>query len=98
MQTNPIEVLRTSLEQLVDGAAFMFDVGQTRSLVRHAQKALDITTLPVVNERPVGIFRYDVHSATFIPADEKEAKDKQGNLKEGYEYLFKHPVVANKRH
>lgn len=98
MHTNPTVTLRNALEQLLENASFQYD-GQTRKLVRACQEALRKTTLPVAHERPVGIFRYDPAAGDYIPVPEAQALNRQGELREGYEYLFRSPDVAtSKRH
>lgn len=91
MKENPIHQLRTALGNLLDGAAFDYNEGLTRQLVAQGQKALRDTLPAVAHERPVGIFHYDPEAKAFVQADEDQAKDTRGELRPGYEYLFKHP-------
>lgn len=91
MTKNPVKTLRSALEDLLDGAGFEYGKGETRQLIRRCQKAL-ATTAPLVAHTPaVGVFRYDPTQSSFVPARETDAKDQDGNLKPGYEYLFRQP-------
>lgn len=91
MTKNPVKTLRNALEDLLDGAGFEYSKGETRMLIRRCQKALATTTPVVAHTPPVGIFRYDPGQSTFVPAREVDAKDQEGNLLPGYEYLFRQP-------
>lgn len=91
MRKNPLMTLRAALEALLDGAAFQYDAGATRQLVRQGQKALATTAPIVAHEHAAGVFRYDPAASAFVPVLESQALDTQGNLKPGYTYLFKHP-------
>lgn len=88
---NPVKTLRSALEDLLDGAGFEFSKGETRALIRRCQKALAATMPSVAHTPAVGIFRYDPGQSAFVPAREVDAKDRDGNLKPGYEYLFRQP-------
>lgn len=91
MTKNPVRTLRSALEDLLDGAGFEYGKGETRQLIRRCQKALASTTPAVAHTPAAGIFRYDPGQSSFVPAREEEAKDQEGNLKPGYEYLFRQP-------
>lgn len=92
---NPVDVLRTTLEALLEGAAFNYEAGPTRSLVGQAQVALRNTTPAVAHEPAAGIFQYDPSSGSFVQVDEDQAKDSRGKLRPGYQYLFKqHPALV----
>jgi len=89
---NPVKTLRSALEDLLDGAGFEYSKGETRQLIRRCQKALASTAPIVAHTSPAGIFRYDPRQSAFVPAREDEAKDREGNLRPGYQYLFHQPL------
>lgn len=91
MERNPLKTLRSAVEDLLDGAAFEYSKGETRNLIRRCQRALAKTTPLIAHTPAVGIFRYDPTTSSFVPVSEMEAKDVEGNLKPGYEYLFRQP-------
>lgn len=90
---NPLQEVRSALEQLLSCAAFNYDAGATRQLVSQCQKVLRRTTPVVAHERAVGIYHYDAGAGAYVPADEEQAKDSRGELRPGYEYLFKQPAA-----
>lgn len=92
MNTNPVIKLRSALAAILDGAAFQYNEGATRNLIRKGQKALALTAPIVAHSPPVGIFRYDPSTSSFVPVSEQQAMDKKGNLLPGHEYLFRHPA------
>jgi len=87
--TNPVQELRSAVEDLIDGGALSYDVGNTRQLVRNVQKWVAKTAHTAAHEAPVGIYIYDPDANAFVPADEEEAKDAKGELRPGYTYLYK---------
>lgn len=91
MKANPVQTLRTALEALLERAAFQYDAGDTRKLIRQGQKALATTSPIVAHEHAAGVFKYDVITGTFVPVSETLAFDKNGDLKPGFTRLFKHP-------
>lgn len=91
---NPIVSLRTALASVLDYAAFKYDEGSTRKVVSQARRVYRQTALPVAHQPPVGIFKYDKTNGSYVPVSEAEAKDKEGNLLPGYEYLFREASVT----
>ena len=88
---NPVSTLRSALSALLDGAAFNYNEGETRKLVRQSQRALRTTTPVIAHTPPAGVFKYDAGQSAFVPVSEREAKDREGNLLPGYTYLFRQP-------
>lgn len=87
MDSNPVATLRSALQNLIDGAQFNYDAGETRKLIGQANVVLR-QTLPAVAHQPaVGIFKYDPQAKGFVQVDEDQALDSQGNLRKGYQYL-----------
>lgn len=97
MTNNPFVTLRTAMSDLLGKADFNYAMGETRQVVNQAQQALRKTAPAIAHEHPAGIFKYDPEVKGFVPVDEDQAMDSHGNLRPGYEYLFKQPpeLVAN---
>ena len=91
MEKNPVTTLRSALTELLEGAAFKYSEGETRKLIRRCQQALTKTAPVIAHTPPAGIFKYDPDQSAFVPVSEREAKDRDGNLRPGYEYLFRQP-------
>lgn len=89
--SHPAQVLRDALQELLEQASFNYEVPGTRAAINDAQRALARTIPPVAHERAVGVFRYDPGAGAFVPVEEELAKDRLGQLRPGYEYLFRQP-------